>query len=286
MITGVIYMYTSPSGKSYIGQTTNEAHRRASWFARCSYAGEAIDNARKKYGPDNFEYKVLYKNNYYSLQEATIDLDKWECYFIGYYDTYKNGYNSTLGGDLTNRGRKTTEEWRKKQSDAHKGQIVSTKTRERISEALKGKKHSKEANESSKIKRRASGMCRRIGQYDVNLQLVKVWVNGMEAAETLKICSSNIYRAIRTLGMYKGYYWRNYNGEQTTTLKKRSTIKKPSLNKKIVQISLDGSTIATFNSIGEACNALHLTHRTCLSRCLNGKAHSAYGYKWKFLNTA
>lgn len=28
MIIGIIYKYTSPSGKSYIGQTTNEEYRR------------------------------------------------------------------------------------------------------------------------------------------------------------------------------------------------------------------------------------------------------------------
>lgn len=28
MVTGVIYKYTSPSGKVYIGQTTNELYRR------------------------------------------------------------------------------------------------------------------------------------------------------------------------------------------------------------------------------------------------------------------
>lgn len=32
MIEGVIYKYTSPSNKIYIGQTTNEARRRAEWF--------------------------------------------------------------------------------------------------------------------------------------------------------------------------------------------------------------------------------------------------------------
>lgn len=52
MIIGIIYKYTSPSGKSYIGQTTNEEYRRRMWFGTGRYTGgrSKIDRARKKYG--------------------------------------------------------------------------------------------------------------------------------------------------------------------------------------------------------------------------------------------
>nr|DAW71716.1 MAG TPA: intron associated endonuclease [Crassvirales sp.] len=39
MIIGIIYKYTSPSGKSYIGQTTNEEYRRRMWFGTGRYTG-------------------------------------------------------------------------------------------------------------------------------------------------------------------------------------------------------------------------------------------------------
>ena len=46
---GIIYRYTSPSGKYYIGQTTNERVRRNDFLnINQRYAGNAIDNARKK----------------------------------------------------------------------------------------------------------------------------------------------------------------------------------------------------------------------------------------------
>lgn len=50
MIIGIIYKYTSPSGKSYIGQTTNEEYRRRMWFGTGRYTGgrSKIDRARKK----------------------------------------------------------------------------------------------------------------------------------------------------------------------------------------------------------------------------------------------
>ena len=49
MIEGIIYKYTSPSGKCYIGQTTNELLRRKKWNSNIyHYAGTKIDRARKK----------------------------------------------------------------------------------------------------------------------------------------------------------------------------------------------------------------------------------------------
>ena len=44
---GIIYKYTSPSGKIYIGQTMNEKERRKKFLGKSSYAGEKIDTARK-----------------------------------------------------------------------------------------------------------------------------------------------------------------------------------------------------------------------------------------------
>lgn len=42
MVVGIIYRYISPSGKSYIGQTTNENIRREHWNTLGPYAGRWI----------------------------------------------------------------------------------------------------------------------------------------------------------------------------------------------------------------------------------------------------
>ena len=48
---GVIYKYTSPSGKVYIGQTLNEYMRKFMWKnVNHPYAGPYINRARTKYG--------------------------------------------------------------------------------------------------------------------------------------------------------------------------------------------------------------------------------------------
>ena len=100
MVEGIIYKYTSPSGRSYIGQTINEVLRRKNWFSKkYHYAGSKIDRARAKYGRHNFSYEVLVRNQYSDKIIAIADLNRLEVYYIGLYDTYRNGYNCTIGGD-------------------------------------------------------------------------------------------------------------------------------------------------------------------------------------------
>lgn len=99
MIRGIIYKYTSPSGKVYIGQTINEKDRRKHFLIqKLSYGGIKIDTARAKYNPENFKYEILETRFYMTKKAAAKELDILESYYIGLYDSYKYGYNMTLGG--------------------------------------------------------------------------------------------------------------------------------------------------------------------------------------------
>lgn len=51
-----IYMHTSPSGKSYIGQTANYKDR---CYRHQNTEGKAVGAAIKKYGWDSFAHAVL-----------------------------------------------------------------------------------------------------------------------------------------------------------------------------------------------------------------------------------
>lgn len=75
-------------GKCYIGQTTNEKIRREHWNTIGSYAGVKIDRARVK---------------------------------LGLYDSYKNGYNCTIGGNTTLVGKKRSNDIKKKLSNIRRG---------------------------------------------------------------------------------------------------------------------------------------------------------------------
>lgn len=94
---GFIYKITNKlNGKAYIGKTLGTVEKRFNEHLkdakRRQYEKRPLYTAINKYGIDNFCVETLEKcdNNIISQREI---------YWIEYYDTYKNGYNATRGGD-------------------------------------------------------------------------------------------------------------------------------------------------------------------------------------------
>lgn len=121
-----------------------------------------------------------------------------------------------------------------------------------------------------------------IGQYNLDYELVKVWRCATEAANSLGIWQTNISRAARTLGVYMGYYWRKYNGQQVCSPKPKKKIIRPKAWKKVVQMDMNGNILNVYDNIRKACDAVGANNKSLMSRCLNQKVDRAYGYKWKF----
>ena len=93
---GFIYKITNTiNGKSYIGQTIQNVKERfyQHCATKCSKAvsNMAIHRAIKKYGKSNFTVEVIEEID-------STNLNDRERYWIKYYNSYNNGYNSTKGG--------------------------------------------------------------------------------------------------------------------------------------------------------------------------------------------
>ena len=93
---GFIYKITNTiNGKSYIGQTIQNVKERfyQHCATKCSKAvsNMAIHRAIKKYGKLNFTIEVIEEID-------SANLNDRERYWIKYYNSYNNGYNSTKGG--------------------------------------------------------------------------------------------------------------------------------------------------------------------------------------------
>lgn len=131
-----IYMLTSPSGKSYIGQTCDLKRRLIAH--QTSKGCISIYTAIKKYGFVNFKLEILIDK--LAIEKANEN----EIKFILEYNTlFPNGYNLNSGGEM----REPSDETRKKMSVASKARIrkpLSDETKTRISERTKGKKISEE----------------------------------------------------------------------------------------------------------------------------------------------
>lgn len=157
---GIIYMYTSPSNKMYIGQTRNE-YSRKSVFKNLnkSYANSYIDAARLKYGPENFKYCVLCRIIAPNLKDLNLWLNTLEVYFISKYNSTKIGYNINKGGDTRTLEeielqKQKIKDYYKNHDNPFKGKHHSEEVIKRFSELAKnrtgdknpfyGKKHTEE----------------------------------------------------------------------------------------------------------------------------------------------
>jgi len=134
---GVIYKLTSPSGKSYIGQTKRPIEKRMKEHFKCPGYCIALENAIKKYS-DKMEYEVL-------LEVNDEQLNFYEIRMIQMYDTIEpKGYNIRTGGSVSQHSELSCERMRQaKLGDKNHnfGKPRSDEAKLAISAAKSGDKH-------------------------------------------------------------------------------------------------------------------------------------------------
>ena len=87
------------NGNAYIGKSINienrfKEHKRRALFADTSKEfNKVLYKAIRKYGIENFRFEIL------EVIEDINLLNSREMFWINYYNTYKKGYNQTIGGD-------------------------------------------------------------------------------------------------------------------------------------------------------------------------------------------
>jgi group I intron endonuclease len=152
---GYVYLHTSPSGKSYVGQTRGKLVNRwcdqvkiTRWPRHAGYR-YPLSRAIRKYGSKAFEHQVL------AVAKSKEELDNLERVWIILLQTRnpEYGYNITAGGE-GNPGLKHSAAIRQKISRNRKGKAVGNtnaaghvwtdEEKTRVSLALKGRKFSPE----------------------------------------------------------------------------------------------------------------------------------------------
>lgn len=140
---GYIYKHTSPSGKSYIGQTIRQDPTKRWRIGGKGYKREVFYKAIQKYGWENFTHEILEEVEAGTKEELVQKLNQLEeDYIIKYSTLFPNGYNLCSVGlnsfvsdetkekiSLKNRGRKLTPSQRENISKGHLG----------VSSGMKGK---------------------------------------------------------------------------------------------------------------------------------------------------
>jgi len=127
----VIYKITNPSGKIYIGQTWDWKTRKSFYKTlRCKYQ-TGIYNSLLKYGYDNHALEIVCKLPTDISQEV---LDRYE---LIYWEFYKDCNIKLLNCREPGKGGKFSEESKLKLSKALKGRKLSEEHRRKVTERNK-----------------------------------------------------------------------------------------------------------------------------------------------------
>ena len=240
-----IYMWTSPSGKSYIGQSVDLQKRKWAFLHFGDrYGGQKINRARKKYS-----HKSLW--NYKVLEYCGIDkLDERERYYIELYDTINNGYNCESGG---NENKIVSDESKQKMSEAKKGKYCGENS------PLYGKHLTEEQ------KRKLSEVMK--GKYCGEKH--PMWGRHLTEEQKRKISEAK-------KGENNPLYGKHRDDETKDKIRLRH-------NKAVVQYTKEGEFVAEYESALMAKNITGINN-SHIGDCCLGKRKSAGGFKWTFKN--
>lgn len=181
LIKNVIYKLTSPSGKVYIGKSKN-FNRRLKKYERLDCKTQPkIFKAILKYGFENFWIEIV------DCSDSDKELNNLERLNIIKYDSFKNGYNCTEGGDGNSN---PTPETRLKYSLARLGKPLSQEAKNKLSEKRKGMKFSEITKKKISMvqKGRLSPRCKPIFCFENGV----TYPSSCHAAKALNLSSGNI----------------------------------------------------------------------------------------------
>ena len=133
------------NGKVYIGYTSQHPaiNRFKQHIKQRKNSKSKIGNALKKYGPECFAFEVIFQS-----KDMNYCKNGMESYFIKQYDSIKNGYNCTTGGE--------GGDWRVGKTPKQIKEINKKKIRRGKQNGFYGKKHTKETKLKAVESRRKS----------------------------------------------------------------------------------------------------------------------------------
>ena len=159
--TNVIYRLIFPNNKSYIGKTTQQLRRRL--YIHCNRAYSSTNKS------NNLNRALAVSIRYYQSFQVEVlyqgdDLYNKECEYIQLYNSFVDGYNSSIGGN------------------GSLGFTLLEESRQKISKAKLNKPKSRE-----------------ICQYSSDGVFIKQWPTIVSAARELSLDSSTLGKCCREI---------------------------------------------------------------------------------------
>ena len=273
--------------KSYVGQTIKTLAKR--WDKGRGYTRNGktnkFANAIEKHGWDNFNHDILLTIECETKEELLFWLNEWEKYYIEEYDSFRNGYNMTLGGEGT------------------VGCIPSEETRVRLSEATKGEKNGMYGKSHTEESRKAMSENHAdvTGEKNPNYGreawnrtkivclTTKEIFDSIEQAQEKYKCGDGIGQCCKGKRKSCGKhpitgekltwaYLKDYENMAQEEINKRLKAKRDMSNAKTV-ICLE--TLEVFDGINEASRKYKIDSSS-ITKCCKGKYKTCGGYHWMY----
>lgn len=255
---GIIYsILNKVNGHRYIGQTQQDLSKRWGQHIQESktHSNRPLYRAINKYGIGMFTVRII---------EEDIPIDKLserECYWIEQFDTYKNGYNATSGGEQS---KTIHEDVKEKISQTMRGIEKSDEHIESIRIALKQK------NDHFKIRGDGKHLRCKVRGINPNTGEIVEFDSITDACNKLHLKNGNLSRGIKNGYLVGGYKWEKIDNK---------TINQPIYGKRI----LDGKIIHHFRSAREAGKVLGTGGSSGVRKALkNPSRYSWKGCRWYY----
>lgn len=295
---GIIYKYTSPSGKCYIGQTYRENKRKKEHINSAKSGSKcAFHKAIRKYGIDNFKYEILIEVESESIKELKEKLNNLEVYYINKFKSNKleNGYNLTDGGTTgANNTKRKVKQWSldgkliaiydsiseiKEKLGIETSHIYSCCGSNDIYKTSYGFIWTYEEEDFKPFVRKSINKKKRpILQYSLDGNFIKEWDSYESVVRYLNCHHGSLNNVLigKKKSLY-GYVWIY-----------KDAIKEVKYNRKknnipILQYSTDGSFIKEWESARQVYKDLGLFPGN-ICKALKDFSKSCGGYKWKYKN--
>lgn len=299
---GIIYRYFLTNEKgiemSYVGQTCSEKKRRSDFMnVNIPYGGKRIENARRKYTPYMFSYEVVESVECKTIEERSELLNRMEIYYIDFFNSFRKGYNNTIGGGGA-KGYLHTDEYKKWQSDKSKELAKNPLYRVKISNGIKSfydNNPNARTKKSEEVKTRYKGTEARAitsmahkKSHAANPERAKNQAKKLSktcsTVEGRKRMSETIKNAWQTSEYREKYSKSKKALWATPEYREKMALAYKGMNgKRVLQSTLDDKTIKEYESATEAARFLGLSFGG-VSRACRGERKQYKGYKWSYID--
>ena len=266
---GYIYILTSPSGKSYVGQTTRDIEERFGEHQEPTSACSAIRNAIQYYGWDRFIA------DYYECPDGELNKnEKWMVELLGTLSP--GGYNLREGGG--SRG-KFSDDTKQKLSESRiginthgEGVGMSEETKQKVQNTWTEEKRKEHSIRYSGFLNPMFGKPR---DDETKQKISLSWTE--ERREQMREDRTGDKNPMFGVRGEEHPWWGRSHTEETIQKNKDSQLN----SQKVYQYDLEGKYIQSFNSYREAARYLKDEDaHTPISRCARGKQKTSYGFVW------